>query len=460
MKRALGYIRVSKDPKREKLSPAIQRERIRDYCKAKKWDLVNTLEDIDTPGATFDRPGWQELEARDDYDVVIATEFTRIGRSLRETVNRIEALHEGGHDVVAIDDDIDTTTASGKMMFHVILALAQFERDRLSERLRATHAQIAREGRWYGGPLPLGYRYREGNEIEVDEGEADLVRRIFTLRLSGHGLGKIASVLHDEGTRGKRGATPHPNSIKRILENRGYVGEREYQGEIYSAGIPAIVERKQWDSAQAMRRRDRGKRSSKYLLSGLLHCGRCGQKMYRRKRYDRPGEVDYVCKSLVLKRHDCSGVSIREHVAEKEILSRFFSHLDQVEYAQAVKRQKGKRKTRDGRLAGHKQRLASLEHKQEKLLDLYLRDDGTLTRSQFNERNTQLMVQTESIKEKCDSMEADVKLSEDRNLGDIRKDWGLLDTEARREVLGGFVDYVQVKPRREGPKRIRIRWKI
>ncbi|MBU4402485.1 MAG: recombinase family protein [Actinobacteria bacterium] len=76
MKRAIGYIRVSHArPTEEKLSPEIQRQRIREYCKLKKWPLGDILEDIYSRGATFDRPGWEALEQYDNHDVIATRNY-------------------------------------------------------------------------------------------------------------------------------------------------------------------------------------------------------------------------------------------------------------------------------------------------------------------------------------------------------------------------------------------------
>jgi DNA invertase Pin-like site-specific DNA recombinase len=444
MKTAHGYIRVSHDPKKEKLSPEIQRQRIAEYCKLKSWLLLETFEDIDVPGSTFNRPGWDALIKQiDNCEVIVATEFTRIGRSMRETINRIEDLHSIGKDVVAIDDDIDTTTASGKMMFHVILALSQFERDRLSERIAAVHVQLAKEERWPGGHAPLGYFYGAAG-LEVDADEAELVRRIFADRRSGYGYSKIAALLFKEGVNGKHGGRIEASTIKGILSNRAYIGERVFKGEVLSLSVEPVIERGLWEQVQATITRDKHNPGGRHLLSGLLKCGKCGATLYHHP-------PNYYCGNAMRRAGECTGVMIRTHIVEPYVEKRFFEHLDRQRYKKAIERQKPVRLSKSNR-------AEAVRRKQEKLWNEFSKTDTTITREQFNRLNEQLTTQYGSAKREEELRDADQKLPP---VEVPEEAWGILDTDQKREALKGFIHKITVKPGKLKPEiRLNIKWKV
>jgi site-specific DNA recombinase len=443
MKTAHGYIRVSHDPKREKLSPEIQRQRIRDYCKLKGWNLLETFEDIDIPGSTFNRPGWDALTQKiDSCEVIVATEFTRIGRSMRETINRIEDLHSIGKDVVAIDDDIDTTTASGKMMFHVILALSQFERDRLSERIAAVHVQLAKEERWPGGHAPLGYFYG-ADGLEVDEDEAELVRRIFLYRKSGYGYSKIAALLFKEGVNGKHGGRIEASTIKGILSNRVYISERDFKGEILPVSVESIVDQELWEQVQATITRDKHTPGGRHLLSGLLKCGKCGATLYHHS-------PNYYCGNAMRRTGECTGVMIRTHIVEPYVEKRFFEQLDRQRYKKAIEKNPVK--------LSKSNRAEAVRRRQEKLWNEFSKPDTTITREQFNRLNEQLTSQYESLKREEELRDAEQKLPP---VEVPEEAWKILDTDQKREVLKGFIEKITIKPGKLKPEiRLNIKWKV
>jgi len=461
VKTAFGYIRVSRDREKEKLSPQVQRRRIKDYCNLKRWTLLETFEDIDIPGGDFDRPGWNKLTQRlDEVDVIVATEFTRIGRSMRETVNRIEDLHSLGKDVVAIDDDIDTTTASGKMMFHVILALSQFERDRMSERLRATHYQIAREGRWKGGRPPLGYDYVPGDgQLTVNEREAEIVAEIYAYRDNGWSIRSIVKELYRYGIHGKYG-TMNYTSVRKTLSNPAYIGKRNHKGEILPAGHEPIIPDKLWERVQA-RNRNAKRIDRKYLLSGFLKCGDCGGPMVHQSQGVGKRQY-YACKNATEFGRG-KRVTVEEHVIDSLVMERFFARIDPARFAAAEKRIRAripKQKSRQGEIQ------ASLEKTEAALnrliSDYYDSDIPPITLGQFRDRNAKLQKRRDGLLSEAENIK-DLTTLDVQPPKDLREKWDLLNLDERRESLRLVIERVIVYPRPPGkkinPARVKVFWK-
>ena len=96
-------------------------------------------------------------------DVVVVTKYDRLARSLRDLLEIVEAINARGAGFRSLAEDIDTTTPAGRLIFHVFASIAQFERERISERTREGLAAAKRRGRIGGRPPAL----TENQKVEV-----------------------------------------------------------------------------------------------------------------------------------------------------------------------------------------------------------------------------------------------------------------------------------------------------
>lgn len=138
----VGYARVSTAGQAESL--AEQRERLT------QLGAVRVFEDV-ASGARADRPG---LAAARDFlragDTLTVTRLDRLGRSMLDTLTTLHELAQSGVRVRALDLDLDTATAAGQMVVHVMTALAEYERSLLRERTREGLAHARARGRTGG----------------------------------------------------------------------------------------------------------------------------------------------------------------------------------------------------------------------------------------------------------------------------------------------------------------------
>ena len=125
----IGYIRVSKD----KQATILQEDAMKqEECKRVFTDKMT--------GKRFDRPEYLKmLEMARPGDVIVVWRLDRLGRSLKELIETVTDLAARGIELKSLKENIDTTTPTGKFMFHVMAALTEFERDLISER---THAGL------------------------------------------------------------------------------------------------------------------------------------------------------------------------------------------------------------------------------------------------------------------------------------------------------------------------------
>jgi len=289
--RAVAYVRVSsKRQAEEGLSLEDQQRRVESYIAAREWDHVHTHVERGVSGtvAFEDRPEFGRL--LDDLagiDKLVIPKLDRLGRSTKELLAVFERLEQAGVAVVSLSENIDTGTPVGRLLRTVLAAVAEFERDRISERIADTNEAKARSGKRSNAPRPLGYDKVKGTgELVENRAEAAVVRRIYAEFTGGKSQRQIAIELNAEGITAQRGGTWQQASISQILANPIYSGQVTYKGEAFDGNHDAIVSREQWAEAAQLRQAlartvGKGRRpaGSALLTRGMLRCGLCGEPM-------------------------------------------------------------------------------------------------------------------------------------------------------------------------------------
>lgn len=177
MKSAALYLRVStKDQTTEN-----QRLELERVAAAKGWVIDAVYEDEGISGAKGrdKRPGYDQLlkdAVRSKFNVVMAWDVSRLGRSLAGLVQALDDLHANGVDLYLHQQALDTTTPSGKALFQMCGVFAEFERAMISERVRSGLARAKASGRILGRPKV---------SLDIDSINAD--------RRAGYSVRKIAS---------------------------------------------------------------------------------------------------------------------------------------------------------------------------------------------------------------------------------------------------------------------------
>ncbi|MBJ3764324.1 recombinase family protein [Maribius pontilimi] len=123
-------------------------------------------------GSKRARPALDKLiEQLRDGDVVTVTKYDRLSRSLQDLLAIVDAIRAKGAGFRSLAEDIDTTTSAGRLVFHVFASIAQFERERISERTREGLAAAKRAGRVGGRPPALSRQQRdEVRRLRDEEG--------------------------------------------------------------------------------------------------------------------------------------------------------------------------------------------------------------------------------------------------------------------------------------------------
>ncbi len=138
----IGYIRVSRD----KQLTALQEDALsKEGCERTFIDKMT--------GKRFDRPEFlRMLDVARAGDLIVIWRLDRLGRSIKELIATVEMLEARGIQLKSLKEDLDTSTATGRLIFHVMAALAEFERDLIRERTQAGLEAARARGRTGGRP--------------------------------------------------------------------------------------------------------------------------------------------------------------------------------------------------------------------------------------------------------------------------------------------------------------------
>jgi DNA invertase Pin-like site-specific DNA recombinase len=149
--RAAIYARVSTTVQ----DSGLQTGDLRQFAEARGWQLADEYVDSGVSGSTDSRPELNRLMAdakRRKFDVVLVWKLDRFGRSLRHLVNALAEFESLGIAFVSLSDNVDLSTASGRLMFQIIGAMAEFERELIRERVKAGMKNAKAKGACLGRP--------------------------------------------------------------------------------------------------------------------------------------------------------------------------------------------------------------------------------------------------------------------------------------------------------------------
>lgn len=150
MKAAL-YARVSTSDKGQ--DPDLQLRELRRYAGARGWEIAGEYVDVGQSGAKDRRPELDRLvddTRKRRIDLILVWKLDRFGRSLKHLVNSLGELDALGVGFVSFSESLDLTTPSGRLMFHLLGAFAQFERDLIRERVKAGISNARSKGKRHG----------------------------------------------------------------------------------------------------------------------------------------------------------------------------------------------------------------------------------------------------------------------------------------------------------------------
>ena len=308
------YTRVSTSMQVDGYSLDAQREKLRGYAAYQEMTVVGEYSDEGFSGKNIQgrmefRRMLEDIQTqKDSVDYVLVFKLSRFGRNAADVLNSLQLMQDYGVNLICVEDGIDSSKESGKLMISVLSAVAEIERENIRAQTMAGREQKAREGKWNGGFAPYGYRLENGL-ILIAEDEAEVIRIIYDRYVhTSDRISTIAEYLNRNGyTKKLRQNNMLPtfsaDFVKAVLDNPIYcgkitygrrktvkrVGTRNETHIVWADDYPiheAIVSEEVWQLAQKKRKntcfaKEKLKDSDHaHVLSGILKCPCCGKGLY------------------------------------------------------------------------------------------------------------------------------------------------------------------------------------
>ena len=218
MATAIGYIRVSTEGQaQDGVSLDAQRAKIEAWCLLNDYQLSAVHVDAGISGKNCNRPGLQDAlaDCRKGSALVVYS-LSRLSRSVRDTMDIGDKLAKVGADLVSLSEKIDTTSASGKMIFRLLAVMNEFERDQISERTKSALQHKKAKGERVGS-VAYGHRLdSDGVTLVEDEDEQLVIAAVHGYRDAGLSLRTIVTRLDEQGYRSRSGKPFQLTQVARI----------------------------------------------------------------------------------------------------------------------------------------------------------------------------------------------------------------------------------------------------
>ncbi|POH68954.1 hypothetical protein C3B61_03375 [Cryobacterium zongtaii] len=336
MRKVAIYARISQD--RSGLQAGVDRQLkdCRELAQVSELEVIEEIVDNDVSATTGKRRrGWTQLVELIENGAVsgiVVWHTDRLYRKVRDLVVLLDLADKYNLKIYAVTaGDINLSDPTGRMFATMIAGVASFEVEQKAARSARKNFDTARQGKFHGGPIPMGYRKGPTpGTLEIDEKQAETLRRAAGRLIAGETLSGVTRWARVELAR----PSLKPNSLKDALTRPTIAGLRRHvpastrrdwnlrrkQGEVsgdlpdevdlYTAEWDAILDHAEWTHMKSILldgARRRGRPAVKSLLSGLLICEVCETKLgYSAASYKCPGPD----------RNGCSGVAISTKTVE------------------------------------------------------------------------------------------------------------------------------------------------
>ena len=477
------YNRISNDPQGIEAGVERQREDCLALADRLGWQVCETYVDNDLSAWTGKpRPDYRRMLAdirAGKVDAVIVWHEDRLTRLPRELEEFADAcLKAGVHRLVSCYGDTDLSNSDDMLTLRIKGAVAKNQSDAASRRLRRKHLELAQDGRPNGGRRPYGYEGAvhdaHGQIINRDRAykavvpaEAARIREAAERVLAGESVRSVTLDWNDKDV-----PTPHggelwsQGNLKRILVSPRIAGLREHKGTTYPAAWAAIISPEQHELLVTLltdpARRTKPKAAGrKYLLSGLLTCGRCGRLLFAKNVAG--GRVVYACRIMGGKRGGCGGVQRDIRLVDEFITEAVLSALESPELAEGLRvdsADHGRVKELVADITTYEARIqraadACYVHdriSEETYLDTAAQLDGMIAQARSELRRLALARAVTVLPEEAITA------------ADIRREWGRRDLAWRRAVIRGVTRRITLFPQGRGrhpfdpDKTLKVEW--
>lgn len=303
------------------------------------WEVAEDYIDNDVSASTGKRrPAYERMldDVRDGYrDAVIVYHLDRLTRRPIELEHFVDVMTAAGVKQVKFvsGGDLDVGNGDGLLVMRVQAAVAANETATKSRRVKRKMDEIAVAGRPHGGIRPFGF---EADRVTIRPDEAEVLRQIVARFIAGESYRSLCTWLDEAGIKTVAGGPWTTSTLRSNLGSARIAGLRDHRGQLTKAVWEPIISEADRDKVLARMeaaKANPGRRTPRrYLLSGLLRCGKCGTRLYSATRGERRR---YVCMSGP-DHGGCGKLTVVAPPVEELVAAAVLYRLDTPELADAL----------------------------------------------------------------------------------------------------------------------------
>ncbi len=456
------WIRVSTEDQAKGESPEHHEKRARAYAESKDWRVreVYHLEGVSGKSVREHPEAKRMIEHITSGHItgLVFSKLARLARNTRELLDFADFFRDHGADLISLQEAIDTTSPAGRLFYTMIAAMAQWEREEISERVAASVPIRAMLGKSTGGAPPYGYHWKD-RQLVPHPDEAPIRRLAYELFAETSRLKAVARILNERGYRTRRRGNFTDSTVYRIIECPSAKGSRRanyttavgpQRGRVFKpksewvySSCEPIVPVELWEQCNAtlLDRRRNGKKPGKrpvHVFAGFVHC-HCGQKMYV-----YVGSPKYICQGCRNKIaiDDLEAVfheQLRAFLLSPEDVARHVSQADEAIRA------------KEERLQSLESERSKVQVEKDKVYRAYISDQ--LSVEGFGSQYRPLEERLKALGDEVPRLQGEVDflkiqfLSRDEVLAearDLHARWPSLTTEEKRQIVETIVERIVV----------------
>jgi site-specific DNA recombinase len=446
------WIRVSTEEQAEGDSPEHHRVRAEMYAKSRGWKV---MEIYDLAGVSGKSVAAHSEAQRMMADVkrghiqgLIFSKLARLTRNAKELMEFSDFFQIHQADLVSLGESIDTSSPSGRLFFHLLGCMNQWEREEITDRIKSSVIVRAKMGKPLSGKAPYGYMWKD-KKLAVHPEESPVRRLIYELFDEHKRIKTVARLLNNRGYRTRNNKNwsdtavrfqlrdPTPKGIHRRNYTTNQGGKKLVQkpeSEHIFNEVEAIVTGELWERCNAhldaryMKRERRPAKMPAHIFSGFVSC-HCGAKMYVPMRTPK-----YTCQKC----RNSIGCQDLEEIFMEEVKG----YLVKPENVQAYLSKAGDTLTEKQTLLDKRRKETDkLGQDTERMLRLYL--DGNIGAEDFKKFNQPLSDQRGQMDEELVRLQSEIDVLKIDNLSseqmvnealDLHARWPEMSLEEKRRV--------------------------
>lgn len=469
--RIILYVRVStQEQAKEGYSIEEQITRLKKFCEAHGWIVVNIYTDAGYSGGNMERPALQDLIAdvkAGKADKVLVYKLDRLSRSQKDTLELIEDIFLANNvDFVSMNENFDTATPFGRAMIGILAVFAQLEREQIKERMSMGREGRAKEGKYIGGGrTPIGYEYING-ELVVNEYEAMQVKEIFETYVTGVSIRQLERLFISKGYTHKHGHWTN-NTIGDVIENELYIGNVSFAGKQYKGIHQPLISQELFDACNKLKEQRKNTNNTNWsrvsILGGLLFCKHCGAR-YAKNSVKQKGKHYnyYVCYTRraqsvkMMRGTSCSNKSWKMEDLDNLVLGEIRKLATDPAYIVEIK-EANFSTDEDNKVSLIKKEISNINAERSRLMKLY--GKGTFSMEELQEIVNDLNKQREKLEAQLAELTADKPEMTVEEVQEIVSDFaGIIERgnlNEQMQLVNSLIDRIEIDN-----KDVYIYWKF